>query len=120
LPFPVIFSQPFAIRNAGSPNGYQFLFTFVSLNHTFLETGEHISDRNLIASLQKGDLEAYDMIFNKYGNRLYGFALKYLKSEAEAEELVQDVFLKIWEDRKKLKGESSLQAYLFTLSYHNM
>jgi RNA polymerase sigma-70 factor (ECF subfamily) len=100
-------------------HGKTNLFTFVSLNHTLLETGEHISDRNLIESLQKGDLEAYDSIFRKYGSRLYGFALKYLRSEEEAEELVQDVFLKVWENRKNLKGES-LQAYLFTLSYHNM
>ncbi|MCF6357881.1 MAG: RNA polymerase sigma-70 factor [Draconibacterium sp.] len=81
---------------------------------------EYASDRELVDNLNKGDLEAFDLIFKKYGDRLFGFALKYLKSKEEAEGLVQDVFLKIWENRKKLKKESSLKSYLFTIAYHNM
>jgi len=79
-----------------------------------------ISDIELIAKLHKGDLEAFDLIFEKYGDRLFGFALKYLKSKEEAEGVVQDVFLKIWENRKTLKKESSLKPYLFTIAYHDM
>ncbi len=78
------------------------------------------SDTKLIEKLQKGDLEAFDHIFNKYGNKLFGFAFSYLKSKEETEGLVQDVFLKVWENRKNLKQESSLKAYLFTIAYHNM
>lgn len=81
---------------------------------------ENTSDHDLVESLQNGDLEAFDHIFRKYSNRLYGFAFKYLKSKEETEELVQDVFLKIWENRKNLKKEASLMAYLFTISYHNL
>lgn len=78
------------------------------------------SDYELVTKLQKGDLEAFDQIFNKYGDRLFGFALKYLKSKEDTEGLVQDVFLKIWENRANLKKESSLKSYLFTIAYHNM
>ena len=78
------------------------------------------SDYKLVEKLQKGDLEAFDQIFKKYGDRLFGFALKYIKSKEETEGLVQDVFLKIWENRKNLKKESSLKSYLFTIAYHNM
>ncbi len=78
------------------------------------------SDYNLVEKLRKGDLEAFNQIFQKYGDRIFGFALKYLKSKEETEELVQDVFLKIWENRKKLKKESSLKSYLFMIAYHNM
>lgn len=81
---------------------------------------EHTSDYELVDKLRKGDLEAFDLIFKKYGDRLFGFALKYLKSKEETEGLVQDVFLKIWENRKNLKKESSLNSYLFTIAYHNM
>ena len=81
---------------------------------------KNISDEELVEKLRKGDLEAFDAIFEKYSNRLFGFALKYLKSKEEAEGLVQDVFLKIWENRKKLKKDSSLKSYLFTISYHNI
>jgi RNA polymerase sigma-70 factor (family 1) len=85
-----------------------------------LELNNNTSDHDLVDSLQKGDLEAFDLIFKKYSNRLYGFAFKYLKSKEETEELIQDVFLKIWENRKNLKKEASLRSYLFTISYHNL
>ena len=81
---------------------------------------EHQSDFELVEKLQKGDLDAFDQIFKKYGDRLFGFAFSYLKSKEETEGLVQDVFLKIWENRKNLKKESSLKSYLFTIAYHNM
>lgn len=81
---------------------------------------EHQSDFELVDKLQKGDLEAFDQVFKKYGDRLFGFALSYLKSKEETEGLVQDVFMKIWENRKNLKKESSLKSYLFTIAYHDM
>ncbi|RIJ45405.1 RNA polymerase sigma-70 factor [Maribellus luteus] len=78
------------------------------------------SDSKLVEKLKKGDLDAFDQIFLKYGDRLFGFTLKYLKSKEETEGLVQDVFLKIWENRKNLKKESSLKSYLFTIAYHEI
>ncbi|MBW6537710.1 MAG: RNA polymerase sigma-70 factor [Mariniphaga sp.] len=81
---------------------------------------QNISDEELVEKLRKGDIEAFDAVFEKYSNRLFEFALKYLKSKEEAEGLVQDVFLKIWENRKTLKKDSSLKSYLFTISYHNI
>src|SRR5690554_312784 len=81
---------------------------------------KNISDEELVEKLRKGDHEAFDAVFGKYGNRLFGFALKYLRSKEEAEGLVQDVFLKVWENRKKLKKDTSLKSYLFTIAYHNI
>ena len=81
---------------------------------------EPTSDYILVEKLRKGDLEAFDRIFEKYGDRLFGFALKYLKSKEETEGLIQDVFLKIWENRKNMKKESSLKSYLFTIAYHDI
>jgi RNA polymerase sigma-70 factor (family 1) len=81
---------------------------------------EYKSDYELVEKLRKGDIEAFDQVFKKYGDRLFGFALSYLKSKEETEGLVQNVFLKIWENRKNLKKESSLKSYLFTIAYHNM
>lgn len=79
-----------------------------------------ISDNELVLKLRKGDIEAFDQVFKKYGDRLFGFALSYLKSKEETEGLVQNVFLKLWESHKKLKRESSLKSYLFTIAYHEM
>jgi RNA polymerase sigma-70 factor (ECF subfamily) len=49
---------------------------------------------------------------------LYRFAFGYLKSEAEAEELVQEVFTIIWEKRADLKEELSFKSFLFTIAFN--
>jgi RNA polymerase sigma-70 factor (ECF subfamily) len=77
-------------------------------------------DNELVERLQKGDVEAFDLIYEKYSGKLYAFGLKYLRSTAEAEELVQSVFLKVWENYKSLKKESSLKSYLFTIAYNDI
>lgn len=81
---------------------------------------KEIADNDLIESLQNGDLRAFDALFAKYSGRVYGFAIKYLKSKEESEEIVQDLFLKIWEKRNDLDKDSCLKAYLFTVTYHSI
>ena len=78
------------------------------------------TDIELVLKLQKGDVEAFDLVYEKYAGKLYGFTLKYLKSTDETEELVQSVFLKVWENYKTLKKESSFKSYLFTIAYNEI
>ena len=87
-----------------------------------METGVSFSsnDRALVESLQRGDVQAFDRLFGNYAKRLYAFGFKYLRSKEDAEGLVQDVFLKIWENRKKLDKDSSLKSYLFTIAYNDI
>lgn len=73
-------------------------------------------DDLLVRRLRKSDPFAFEELFSKYSNRLYQFSLSYLKSEADAEEIVQDVFLKLWEKKQEIKTGVSFQAYLFTIS----
>jgi len=56
------------------------------------------SDIELVERLQKGDIDAFDVLYDKYSGKLYAFGLKYLKSTDEAEELIQSIFLKLWEN----------------------
>lgn len=51
---------------------------------------------------------------------MYFFAYGYLKSKEEAEGIVQEVFLRIWRNRKKLKPALSFRAYLFKIAYHQI
>jgi len=74
----------------------------------------------LIIALKKSDADAFDKIFQIYGKRLYHFSLGYLKSKQGAEEVVQDVFLKIWHNRENLKPELSFNAYLFKIAYRHI
>lgn len=77
-------------------------------------------DIELVKKLQTGDVEAFDLIYEKYSGKLYSFGLKYLRSAAEAEELVQSVFLKIWESHKHINKELSFKSFLFTVAYNDI
>jgi RNA polymerase sigma-70 factor (ECF subfamily) len=77
-------------------------------------------DNELVEKLCKGDVTAFDQVYEKYAGKLYSFSLKYLKSTLESEELVQSVFLKVWENQKNLKKEASFKSYLFTIAYNEI
>ncbi len=81
---------------------------------------DRILDVELIKRLQKDDVEAFDKLFSNYGKRLYHFAYGYLKSKEEAEGVVQEVFLRIWRNRKQIKSDLSFKAYLFKIAYHHI
>ncbi|HEX2967467.1 MAG TPA: RNA polymerase sigma-70 factor [Bacteroidales bacterium] len=82
------------------------------------EDTESINESLLVRELSKGNILAFNTLFKEYSRRLYGFALGYLKSEEEAEELVQEVFTIIWEKRFDLKEELSFKSFLFTISFN--
>jgi RNA polymerase sigma-70 factor (ECF subfamily) len=73
--------------------------------------------QNWVSLLKEGDAKAFDQLFGHYSKRLYYFALGYLKSKEQAEEVVQDVFYKIWLNRESLKPELSFKAYIFKIAY---
>jgi RNA polymerase sigma-70 factor (ECF subfamily) len=74
----------------------------------------------LVQKLAKGNMQAFNQLFEQYSTKLYYFAYGYLKSKEDAEELVQEVFIKIWEKRNDLKQEYDLQSYIFTIAYNQV
>jgi RNA polymerase sigma-70 factor (family 1) len=72
----------------------------------------------LVKSLSKSNILAFNTLYKEYSRRLYHFAFGYLKSEDEAEELVQEVFTIIWEKRSDLKKELSFKSFLFTIAFN--
>ncbi len=78
------------------------------------------NDNDLINCLRNDDAEAFDRLFQLYGQKLYGFAFKYLRSESEAEEMVQEVFVRLWENRSSLKSDYSFKSYLFTIALNQI
>jgi len=75
-------------------------------------------ESELVKALSKGEIKAFNELFQIYGNRIFHFALGYLKSEADSEELVQVVFMKIWEKRSDLKDNLSFKSYIFTIAFN--
>jgi RNA polymerase sigma-70 factor (ECF subfamily) len=78
------------------------------------------NERFLIIALKNGDASAFDEVFRNYGKRLYHFALGYLKSSADAEEIAQEVFMKIWRNRAALDPDLSFSAYVFKIAYRDI
>ncbi len=76
----------------------------------------YISEAEWILALKEGDLQAFNELFAQYGKRLYHFSLGYLKSAENAEEIVQEVFMKIWDNRLELSAQKSLESFLFTIA----
>ena len=79
-----------------------------------------ITDANLVRLLVQGEHGAFEKLFKRYGQKIFIFSLSYLKSEADAGEVVQEVFLKVWGKRLSLRADGSFQSYLFTIAYNSI
>jgi RNA polymerase sigma-70 factor, ECF subfamily len=70
-------------------------------------------ERAWVAGARSGDVGAFEAIFRAYYARLCVFAEGYVRSSDEAEDLVEEVFVRTWADRESCRGCNSLRAYLF-------
>jgi RNA polymerase sigma-70 factor, ECF subfamily len=72
---------------------------------------------DLIAfKIKSGDEQAFELLYRKFYVRLCAFSNKYLNDPEAAQEIVQDVFVKIWESREEIDPEDSLRSYLFKIA----
>jgi RNA polymerase sigma-70 factor (ECF subfamily) len=80
-----------------------------------LTADNHIlpNEAELFLRLSHGDVNAFATIFNFYEPRLYPFVLKMTKSETIAEEVVQEVFIKLWTNRASFSTIDSPKSYIF-------
>jgi len=74
--------------------------------------------RNLIVALKNGNIKAFDRLYEQYSERLFYFAKAILKNIEDAEEVVQEVFIRVWQNRNKIDEYSSFRSYLFTIAYN--
>ncbi len=70
-------------------------------------------DKDLINQLRKGDLRAFEEIYRRYGSFVYSVAYNVLGNRSEAEDLVQDVFLRLYRKVNGFMFRSSLKTYIY-------
>ena len=70
----------------------------------------------LLSAVQRGDQKAFDTLFRRYYPMLCAYGHRFVELE-DAEEIVEDSLLWIWENRETLVIESSLNSYLFKMVY---
>ena len=73
-------------------------------------------DEFLLDALSQGSHSAFEQLYDRYSRRIYANLIRLVRSEAIAEELLQDVFMKVWELRATLNTGQSFQSFLFQIS----
>lgn len=77
-----------------------------------------VSDNEIIKRIRQGDVKQFESLFRSSYVSLVRYAKSFVRDHDSAEEIVQDLFFKLWNERKKITIETSLNGYLFR-SVHN-
>ncbi len=73
-------------------------------------------DEELVTALRNGEIAAFDVLYQRYHRRLYGYIRRILRDPCAAEDLFQDVFLTVLRDRTYRPAEGRFSAWLFTVA----
>jgi len=77
---------------------------------------EPFIDSNSIRKLISGDECAFTTIYELFGERVYRLAFRFLKDREQSEEIVQEVFIKLWLSKENLDPEGNMWLYLFVIT----
>jgi RNA polymerase sigma-70 factor (ECF subfamily) len=81
-----------------------------------MDSNSSQNDKALFAGIANGDGGSFTVLFKRYFDQLKWNAVKMLKSEFWAEEIIQDVFMQLWANRERLTDIESPAAYLFRIT----
>jgi RNA polymerase sigma-70 factor, ECF subfamily len=83
------------------------------MNNCLLSTTHISSSQSILLKVSQGQVSSFETIFHQYYVALCNHAFTYLKSKELAEDVVSDVFTKMWEKRSNINIETSIKSYLF-------
>lgn len=78
--------------------------------------GTDEKESTLIEQLKAGDDQAFEALFRRYGSRVYRQAINLVRNPADAEEVVQEVFLTVYEKAKTFRGDSTFSTWLYRVT----
>jgi RNA polymerase sigma-70 factor, ECF subfamily len=96
-------------NNPGSPG--VFIYVAKLLN-------ESLSDRRLVERLRARDASAVDDLASRYSPRIRQLAIRYVRNEEDAKEVVQDVLLKVYQKIGAFRGDSSLSSWIYRITFN--
>mgnify|MGYP000592278981 CR=1 FL=1 len=76
------------------------------------------TDKDLIARIAVKDQTAIEALFGRYQVRVFRFILRFVRSEAVAEELTNEVFLEVWRNAARFEGRSSLSSWMLGIAHN--
>ena len=84
--------------------------------HLLPKTFKTVDEAHLLIRLKQDSQEAFREIYDLYHRRLYAFCLQYCKCTEDAEEIVEDVFVRLWLARHDIREERSPRSLLFVIA----
>lgn len=81
-------------------------------------TGGQLSDDQLMVSFGRGDRSAFDLLYARYKQPLYGYLYRNCGNEASIDELFQDIWLKVIASSSRYKRRGKFRSWIFTLAHH--
>jgi len=81
-------------------------------------TGGQLSDDQLMVSFGRGDRSAFDFLYARYKQPLYGYLYRNCGNEASIDELFQDIWLKVIASSSRYKRRGKFRSWIFTLAHH--
>ena len=92
----------------------------IPANSASQSTGENAqtepSDRDLVSRCQRGNLDAYEILVNRYRNRVYSLAYGMLRNEQDATDLCQETFIRGWQAIRGFKQTASFYTWLYRIT----
>ncbi len=82
--------------------------------------GSTYNESELLIKVASGEQKAFTVLVDYYWNKVYSHALAYSKSVTRAQEITQDIFLKVWHKREALTEVRDFKSYLFILGKHHI
>lgn len=73
-------------------------------------------DSELLMRIKEGDIVAFTALYKKYSAGIYTFCTNLTKSRQDAQDMVQEIFVKLWDSRQKLSPDASARGFLFVLA----
>ena len=81
---------------------------------------EEKSVSDLVTALRTGSEPAFRELFNRYGGKVFRYVMRFVPTEPVAEELMQDVFMKVWNYRENLDAAQSFNNFLFRITKNHI
>ena len=95
---------------------YFVILPFIIWNMLLTDNEKEIQDREWVALLKEGSQKAFEQLYLRHVKHLTNQCKRFLQNEEDAEDLVHDIFVQIWETRDTLNPELSFSGYINTLA----
>lgn len=91
-------------------------YSYLRYSEELSKRRKRMNDKEAIVLLKRDSHEAFEYLYRQYNGQVYHFTKLYIHSSEEAKEVVQEIFVKLWETRSFLKEDENFKGYLFIIT----